>query len=208
MARRVISFDVGERNLAFCDVVTSDGAQCTPYRLGRYDISTTAGSKTGSTIAAACSNMVSTLSQLFGGDYDLRDVDHIIIEQQMGRDNIRMKVLSHIIQTYFDMQKIQDDKLRFDIRFVSPKSRDVLISETIDSELIKNVSRKYASVMAAAKIFPKEFDVFAQTAAKQDDLADAMLNALIFVRLMMAKTNSRTCNNSMMPTRQLLLGCI
>ena len=108
-------------------------------------------------------------------------LDHVMIEQQIN-NNIQMKVLSHVIQTFYICEnKLSSD----DIFFLSPKSRfsssDSKYNEMITrckervGHLNNRVAYKRLSILVCTEIIPLDWREFLENNEKKDDLADCFL---------------------------------
>lgn len=177
---RVLSFDVGLKNLSFCVV---------DFLNNEFAI------KKWQTISLRGKNIsdytIDAISKL--GNLQCGCIDYVLIEQQINR-NTQMKVLSHVIQSYFLCgENIPTNR----VLFVSPKTRlDVsslqhgTVVQRVKQELfndihVTNFSRtdfKKISIAIAEKYLLREqhayWYVFFNTHAKKDDYADSLVQAI------------------------------
>ena len=133
----------------------------------------------GNTISDVATNLINKLRQ-----EEMGFVDYVFIEQQVNR-NIQMKVLSHVIQTYFMCEaKMPSDS----IQFVSPKNRfstnNIKYNQIVNTCRERlgldqgNVSRKAykdLSVLVCRQTLQNEWLPYFESAEKKDDLADSFL---------------------------------
>lgn len=177
---RVASFDVGLKNMSMCVVDFNQN----DFSIKKWAII----SIRGKNISDYTQDTIDKLrSHQFGC------LDYVLIEQQINR-NTQMKVISHIIQTFFICDvKIPPSR----ILFVSPKKR-LDISSPIHGTVVQNVKRelypnmdepifsrkgyKDISVAIAQKYLLNEKhhywrDYFASM-EKKDDYADSLVQAI------------------------------
>ena len=139
---RVLSWDVGLRTLSYCVLEkTAESAwsiklwDAIDVQLDDNDKTTAVGTGTKTT---AKRKKVSTVSVEYAAQLVMDtlhrraalfdDVDAIIVEQQPAgghnrHSNVRMKVVSHVIQCYFYTRAMVGDKTPPPITFVSPASK-------------------------------------------------------------------------------------
>tara|TARA_B100001109_G_scaffold250138_1_gene242941 strand:- start:54 stop:620 length:567 start_codon:yes stop_codon:yes gene_type:complete len=170
MWKNLISFDVGIKNMCFCLV---------KYTKSEYEIIKwkTFEAK-GKTISDVIENLIKYLRA-----EDISNINNVLIEQQMN-NNIKMKVLSHVLQCYF----ICEQKIPIDsILFLSPKSRfetsektykDIIESVSLGA-INKRLAFKKLSIEVCGKILSDAnnismYDYF-HSHPKKDDLADCFL---------------------------------
>ncbi len=175
--RRVASFDVGLKNMSLCLV---------DFKNNEFNIKKWVNiSLRGKNIQDFTTDIISKLRmQNFGC------LDYVLIEQQINR-NTQMKVISHIIQSFFECEI----KLPFDrVVFVSPKKRidnSSLQHGTIVqyAKACLNVSDNYTrkeykklSILIAERYLALDkhyyWSNFFQSQEKKDDYADSFVQAI------------------------------
>ena len=167
--QRVLSFDVGIKHMSLC-LVDFSSAYCIrkwkTFPLG------------GKSIGDVTCSLINALR-----NEDVGIVDHVLIEQQVER-NIQMKVLSHVLQTFY----ICESKVPpLNIHFIPPKNRfqstNMKYNETVMNikkkmELSSHISRKefkQLSVEVCREVVPAEWKPFFENTVKKDDLSDCFL---------------------------------
>ena len=176
---RVASFDVGLKNTCMC-ILDFQGKSFTIRKWENVTIS-------GKNIANYTSDLISKLKT-----HQYGCLDYVLIEQQINR-NTQMKVLSHVIQTFF----ICDIKLPNDrVIFVSPKKRleqscpiHARVIDNVRYELGMDTTRlmsrrdyKNFSIAIAEKYLLNEkhlfWNNFFNLLSKKDDFADSLVQAI------------------------------
>lgn len=174
---RVASFDVGLKNMSMC-VVDFHNNEFVIRKWANLTLK-------GKNIADFTNETIDKLrSHNFGC------LDYVLIEQQINR-NTQMKVISHIIQSFFVCEvKIPPNR----VIFVSPKKRvdntslqHGTVVQTVKNELgLQNVYTrnefKKISVAIASKYLLSEkqghWREFFAAQTKQDDYADSLVQAI------------------------------
>lgn len=207
---KVLSWDVGLRTLSYCILsgTWNSAAQHMDLQLHAWDaidvqVDTDAGVQelTGTTrgtkrkkvdtasIEQGATMMMDTLhrrAHLFA------DVDVIVIEQQPAgghnrHSNVRMKVMSHVIQSYFYARTLLvEGGVKAKVTFVSPASKLVEMERqpesgaTINQQYSRN--KKFAVLKATELLqtlceeqHPLRLSYQSANVSKKDDLADALL---------------------------------
>lgn len=206
----VLSFDVGIRNLAFARLSlrrpTGADASLRIYE----DVSTEArvlslGSIDTTEYMDECvdtrnANKIPPLAiargviraldahlgeMMSGGDSD-RPPDHVIIENQPCLKNPRMKSTQMMIFAYF-VRRFIDSEPPVDIRMFQPRDKlAVYTGDPVECALkSKYARRKRLSVVYTSRLLVSEDDSIREVfdaSKKKDDLADAYLQALTFLR--------------------------
>jgi len=172
ISQRIVSFDVGIKNLSLCISDIKSKVEIAHW---------TNISLSGKNIAEYSRSLVEKMRiEQFGL------IDFVLIEQQLNR-NTQMKVLSHVIQTFFMTEhKIPSER----IIFVSPKRRfstcdphfKVLVdackfSLNIHAERMSRREFKNLSVEITNKLleYNTRWSEFFKSHSKKDDLADCFL---------------------------------
>lgn len=177
MTYRVASFDVGIKHMCICIVDYNSNSK--NFAIQRWSII----SLKGKNIADYTRDLISKLKlERFGL------VDAVLIEQQVNR-NTQMKVLSHIIQSFFLChERIPAEN----IHFVSPKLRvhnsnqpyNQVVGQVREGlGLVEPYSRQEFKLMSVAlvdRILMEKKDKWIDTFrsnTKKDDLADSFLQS-------------------------------
>jgi hypothetical protein len=206
MKRRVLSIDVGIKNLAFC-VVEVDG-ECAARVVDWKVVSVIdEGVNTKKlSLDVITEQMVSTLMQEFGKFDPDRVFDLVLIENQPTNKNRTMKSVSVEIYTFFTMLKMMHGTVR-KIRFVSAKHKLSLCDSSSSSvaraatpsrrpnkQRKKDASaayrdrKKQAVELVRSKYLPivcdQDMARLFDAARKKDDLADCLLQCIYYVQQM------------------------
>ena len=161
---RVLSFDVGIRNLAYCH--TSDG---TIEDWGVLDVY-------GKDLGQVANAVANTLDQNFAGIA----FDKVLIENQPVMRNPTMKSVQMLIYSYFvmcrEIGKVPIDEIR--LISASRKNRlcDTVLGMDPESRTYKkNKDRAIETTRRLLRDQPSEWSVLFEAHKKRDDLADAFL---------------------------------
>ena len=187
---RVLGIDVGLRNLALCKVTVTDGA---PIDVEEWMVLDVLGDKNAKKISIEDAVRL-LLDALSIHDHVYSDVDMVAIESQpVGRaatGSVRNKVVSHVIQTFFEMRGISTT-------FLNPKNKlcKEFVAEHVDCEHLvgdQNTKKRYAvhkkaAIDAVQMLVPEQFSPFWQALKKKDDAADSFLVAAVVGRTLVAK---------------------
>lgn len=156
---RVLSFDVGIKNLAFCDVTFGD-AETMVNRLGVINVS-------AKTVSGTISNISRTLRETFSET----PYDHVVIENQPSFKNPKVKTVQTAIHAWF----VHDNPYQSVVLY-SPKCKNQLCCLLNEEEYPKNYREaKKQTVRTSRSILGTGF-----FAGKADDVADAFLQAVHF----------------------------
>jgi hypothetical protein len=180
---RLLSIDVGVRNLGMCVLIKSP-TSCT---LKKWLVVDCAGDENVArlSIARACELVINKLDSLEFGT-----VDACAIEMQpCGKvaANTKMKCVSHTIQIWarlrFPLSHIVfiNPKTKFGLEFIGKKLNLEKGPQAIKKRYKKH---KKAVVAAVTKIVDNEFPSWSNffiNLAKKDDVADALLIAKIYI---------------------------
>jgi len=199
---RILSFDVGIKNLSYCDVQYKS-SDC--FRIFAWDVvDITKGIDMD--IHCMTESLIQFLHETFLKDDDHR-YDHILIENQPVMKNPTMKSIQMVLYTTFKHHKfLNSSECHFNVHLISPlnknkclkflskeKATSVLqrVEEAFKASTSKNVDylkRKRLSVEIAKELLisrsePKYDDELLTLSKhkKQDDLADTLNQALHFV---------------------------
>ena len=174
---RVASFDVGLKNMSFCLLDFHNG----DFIIRKWDII----SLRGRNISEYTSETIDKLRTIMFGC-----LDYVLIEQQINR-NTQMKVISHIIQSFFLCEcKLPSNR----VIFVSPKKR-LDISSPVHTSIVDSVKEelglnqiytrkeyKNISIGIAHKYLQSSSQTFWRDyfnkQEKKDDYADSLVQAI------------------------------
>lgn len=192
---RVISFDVGIRNLALCmiDQVNSESPRIVHWEVTDtlLENNCTVSDCRKVPLEKLTRFLVRYLEKRLSRFKDLSP-DCIAIEQQPSSrfcPNIKTKVLSHVIQSFF-VSNFQDAV----IRFVNPKAPKKLIKGADAIKKEKKMSVRYRlhkklAIMETMRLLQDSAWLkFFETNKKKDDLADSYIQALFVL------PSLRVCN--------------
>lgn len=179
----VLSWDCGTRNLAYCLLEACEEPDESEFRILMWENL----DLQSDSVASAVQNLQREL--------DARQwmlaVDNVCIESQV-TPNTTMKVISHCIQMYF-AAKLGGSA---SIHFVSPKQKFKVcnVPEPTDCPAPGHAKNKKIAVLMARKLLCKHADKsmiqYVQSFDKQDDLCDAFLQGLYFIRMTKQKLSS------------------
>lgn len=185
----VLSFDVGMSNLAYCIVRDMPGeanpcAGDLSFEIVGWEVI----DLKASCLDEACRNLP---RELFKRIDTMSAVDRVVIERQT-KSNIKMKCMSHAIQTFFETHLLCKPRPatgefpRMSVDFVSPcKKLGVYTGPPVACKITNPYRRnKRLAIEHTTKIlerYPVHVEYFHQ-ASKKDDLADALLHALVTLR--------------------------
>lgn len=161
---RVLSFDVGIRNLAYCH--TSDG---TIEDWGVLDVH-------GKDLGHMANAVANTLDQHFAGIA----FDQVLIENQPVMKNPTMKSVQMLIYAYFVMCREIGMVPINEIRLISASRKNRLCDTILGADpegrtYKKNKDRAIETTRRLLRDQPSEWSVLFEAHTKRDDLADAFL---------------------------------
>jgi hypothetical protein len=179
----VLSFDMGLRNLAYCVVEatgTPGAASLQHEKIHAWQVMDIVGSNAKKiTIEKATNLMVEKCSSMLANMKPCPTV--VAIEQQpVGfhqRSNIKMKVLSHVMQTLC--------KIHFphaSIHFISPKRKLRDLPKTVEKQNKKRYAyhKKITIAETNRRLTDSSWKTWFSGLEKQDDASDAYLQAVNF----------------------------
>jgi hypothetical protein len=176
----ILSIDVGIKNLSYCFVET--GNDLNNSKIIKW--------KNVSIIDKKCNTaqlneltrcMLDCLKTEFDIDF-LKNITHVIIENQPGLINRTMKSLSIVIYTFFMMNDVNVNFIAAINKLKCSKCQELLKQK--DYNLKKYQDRKKLSIDTTiyyVKNEFKEWDEFYSKSKKKDDLADCFLYIMYFV---------------------------
>ena len=179
---RVVSFDVGVKHLGY---VVMDCRGVWDFNILRWNVLTIKGKN----IQEYTQDLVAKLREV-----DFGIVDTVVIEQQINR-NTQMKVLSHVLQTFFfchhrvtsDCVVFLSAKLKLQpltreySKFLDEAMHKLnLSSGSIGRREIKALSVEVTSSIIKGKCPDLRWLEMFEGHKKRDDLADAFLQAIVF----------------------------
>jgi hypothetical protein len=174
--KKVLSFDVGVKHPSLCEIDFNKHSNM--YSISKWSII----SLRGKNISDYTRNLIETLRQ-----YEFGHLDFVLIEQQLNR-NTQMKVLSHVIQTFFICERrIINDRIQFvspKIKFSSPYFAYNNIVEKCRTNLELETANRFTLKKLSVKITEEVLDEenskwleYFKNQVKKDDLADCFLQA-------------------------------
>lgn len=175
ISKKVLSIDVGIRNLSFC-IMNDEYKVCKWDNVSIIDEGVSVKSVKVSTLVE---NLLSFLSDNFGADHE--DIDEVIIENQPALKNATMKTLAIVLYTYFKMMNMNVGNFN-NIRFIPAANKLKCKKAMLITDSIKKYSdRKKAAIKIALEYLSiydnNKKDWFAGH-KKKDDLADSYLAAI------------------------------
>ena len=210
---KILSFDVGIINLAYCIIETGEinpesfkiiHGESFPkilyWEIINNEISNFNAKISSSSVSDLYINLIKNLDHR----KHLLDVDIVLIEKQPSF-NPKMRIIAGCLQTYFYIRGVVDRNSIQSVEFFSPKNKLKCYSGPeldISSKNGKIVKGKYAQTkkmgVAIAKVKLEEYSesewlkVF-ENSKKKDDLSDCYLQALTY--LMFKKVNVKSARN-------------
>lgn len=192
---RVLGIDVGLRNLALCKVTVTSCHNAIDVE--DWMVLDVLGDKNGKKISIEDAVRL-LLDSLIAHDNIYPGVDMVAIESQpVGRaatGSVRNKVISHVIQTFFEMRGISTT-------FLNPKNKlcKGFVAEHVDCEDLagdRNTKKRYAvhkkaAIDAVRTLVPEQFLPFWEGLKKKDDAADSFLVAAVVGRTLVAKQQKK-----------------
>jgi hypothetical protein len=176
---KILSFDVGIRNLSFCYLETSPS---NTHILDWKTVCITEQNCKKAKIEDLTLYMLETLMSNFDSDFQ---ADVVLIENQPMLLNGLMKTLSVVIYTYFNVLKLQYGNV-CEVRFISAtnKLKCKLLNEGDKTCKKTYKDRKKLSIEIARKyienVFTDKKDWF-ETNTKKDDYSDTLCQAIYYI---------------------------
>jgi len=198
---RILSFDVGIVNLAYCIIETVPEPKILHWEIIEL-------AKRGNTFSAHITTSgIAEIYLTLINQLDIRphllNVDLVLIEKQPSF-NPKMRIIAGCLQTYFYIRGVVDkpvDKIK-SVEFFSPKHKLKCYTGPeidISSKNGKTVKGKYAQTkkmgveIARRKLVEynetPEFTQFFESSKKRDDLSDCYLQALTYTSFKQKVTN-------------------
>ena len=190
---KLLSFDVGIVNLAYCIFETNS---CKILKWEIIDLGKPFSAKIpsgNSQIAKQSNDIHITLIKELDDRSFLKEVDYVIIEKQPSF-NPKMRIIAGCLQTYFYIRGVVDRNIIKSVEFFSPKNKLKCYTGPeldISSKNGKIVKGKYAQtkkmgvLIARSKLEEytetKEKCDFFENSKKKDDLSDCYLQALTYI---------------------------
>jgi len=189
---RILSFDVGIKNLAYC-IFNSDTLKIVEWDIIDLNVEGFSGkipSGLYNSTAKAANDIHITLIKRLDTLPILLEVDYIVIEKQPSF-NPKMRIIGGCLQSYFYIRGIVDRTICpiKSIEFFSPKHKLKCYTGP-ELHLESKVKSKYAQTKKMGILIAKkkleEFDENVtfiekfETSKKKDDLADCYLQAITF----------------------------
>lgn len=186
---KIASFDIGIKNLAVC-VLEQEKSE-NKFDILYWDVinvipesSKVKSVKTDKLVKSIIESL-DKLNYSFGA---FEDIDQIILELQP-KCNQKMKLVSHVVYTYFVTRKTIDERDPIEIKFFRAKNKLNVYKgpEIYCRAKGAYAKRKYQSIQYSQLILKKmekndEYDFFLSN-KKKDDLADCLLQGLTYLKL-------------------------
>jgi len=197
---KILSFDVGIINLAYCifESTTSKILYWDIIDLKLTNFSGKVPSGQNNLIAKAANDIHITLIKELDSLPFLLNVDYVVIEKQPSF-NPKMRIIGGCLQSYFYIRGVVDsiDKIT-SIEFFSPKHKLKCYTGP-EIKLESKVKSKYSQTKKTGVIIAKiklnefneknEFKLQFENSKKKDDLADCYLQAITFCIFKKFKSN-------------------
>lgn len=171
----VLSFDCGMINFAYCllEAVDDPNKEFSIKMWQLFSIN-----------SMSASEAVQNLKEQLDGRPWMLQVDHVIIEAQV-LSNSLMKTISHALQMYFLC------KSDIPVHFICAKNKFKVIKVPEPENISGHAKNKKVAILMAEKLLNKQgnhhaFEYFVSH-KKRDDLADCLLQAVYFLRLIRQK---------------------
>lgn len=200
--KRLLSFDVGTKTLAFCDI------SCNKLSSGESVVNINNWNVNDISIKNKKHDINQVIEKLlsFLETFDVNVYDIILIENQPAFINAVMKSIQMIIFTYFTIKKRENNK-NITIQFCSASNKMKTINN-IDTKAAENILQdaRYISKSDKGYKFNKQLSIelmyyflkniienkdsyleFFNSYSKNDDLSDCFLQALYYY------TNQKSC---------------
>jgi hypothetical protein len=188
MSYRILSIDVGIKNLSYCFFSIENGLeqqhqQRSVQVLDWQNVSVMEGNCKKTKIGVITDCMLTRLMELFD---DVFQADIVLIENQPMLKNGMMKTLSVVIFTYFNLLKIQYGNIK-DVSFISAtnKLKCRKISQLLgDCGKDTYKDRKKTSVALCKAYIPSccpERDEWFSKQSKADDVSDSFLQGIYYI---------------------------
>lgn len=180
-AHKILSFDVGIKNLSFCYLQASAlNTKVIDWNI----LCVTEDNVTKIKIEQLTELILQCLMENFDSHME---VDTVLIENQPMLKNGMMKTIAVVIYTYFNMLKLQYGNIQ-EVRFISAtnklkcKGAEGVVADTQKKSSYKD--RKMASIALVDKykcVFSEEKLTWFKSLKKQDDAADSLLQGIYFI---------------------------
>lgn len=206
---RILSFDIGIKNLAFCELSLKgvekegeegeeEGKDFRKYEIHDWDVCDISIQGKKHDINLAVQSIIDLCKQRFQGH--IQDIDCVVIENQPVMKNPIMKSIQMVIFTFFHMmKKDHNEGLAINLTSATNKNKIVkrlpelqaqsILTQT-ETDAKSNKGYKYNKKLAdnVCRIFLEEHvldiekwcEIYSQH-KKKDDLADAFLQGVHFI---------------------------
>lgn len=160
MSNVVLSFDIGKRNFAYCQVKCNNG-ECCIERWNNIDLR----GETTEECTAACVALLKECMRSLPDNHNT----YVLIERQLPQ-NISCMCLSHAVFAFF-LSRFQD----VNVSFINAQDKPLMsFGNARKAEAIKVVKRYLDATTSRHSNFKVWFD----SQKKKDDLADCLLQIL------------------------------
>ena len=175
---RILSFDVGLRNLAFCYLQTNPEVKILLWEL--CDIVGPGRNAKQMPIRRATELLLQFLNKRFTGLQPCI----IAIEQQPGAGrcrNLKMKIMSHVLHSFFYLRGHK-------VHFISPRQKLGGVAHC-KRNYEQNKAFCVGKCRAELSRFDPKWSKYFEGLAKKDDAADALLQGLVLVEKVRPASN-------------------
>lgn len=184
---RILSFDVGIKNLSFADVQlgcgSSDSSDDTADRILAWGVADVRADARGDDVDALTDALLDLLRERFASDG--QEYDYVLVENQPANKNPVMKTMQMLIYGFFKTARMLFGTVR-EVRMVSATLKLAQLPKRVENGPPSYAERKAMAVLACRAALERRFsldvphaDLF-QKSRKKDDLADSLLQALAF----------------------------
>ena len=187
---KILSFDVGIKNLAFCKYDTYDNI-IIDWKI--VDIT-----------AQKNENSCATLVRILDSITELTDADIVLIEKQPSKNN-KMRIIEGLLNAYFVIKGITNAESTIkDVKIYSAKHK--LGSDTYKGKV--NYSQRKKLGIFKTECFLKQFgqknniQTLFNICKKKDDLADSLLQALSYCNVEIECNTEQFCRTEKIISRE------
>lgn len=181
---RVCSFDVGEKNMACCELL--EDATNDSYKILNWEIIDI--SDKSSSLEKVCYNIPKMILEKKYINFS----NHIAIESQP-RFNTRMRIISYALST--SLYCLSPDQNALNIKFISPTQK----LKSLDVDLKASYSkRKKEAINECEKLLKtitngSDYMSILSEKKKLDDFADCFLQAIVYIEEQKNQRNKKIC---------------
>lgn len=165
-----LSFDVGIKNLAYCQIDTSSEEK-NNWNIVDWNV-----------LDCSATNYVLKIIEELDNIPNLLDSDIILIEKQPSC-NPKMRIISTVIYVYFTIRIQYENQKKIKLMYYSPKYKLRCCDEKFDIKVKSKYAYNKKLGIEHTKVFLKEspFLIYFLSHKKKDDLADSFLQGLSYI---------------------------